>query len=121
MSGIAGFVQAYIKPSRWWRRGKKIELTVWPRWIAQRLCPHIHKQLVMYSVEEKTRTMQCLDCHDQITENNNCVHPEVSWGSWETIKSTPIPTSFRCEACGVQLFNKDLPKDVNILPPPYKA
>src|SRR5271163_4106557 len=95
--GIAGFVQAYIKPSRWWRRQKSFQITLWPRWAAQILCPHLHKQLWMYSVEAKTITSQCLDCHKNVTEHNDCAHGEVTWGSWETIKGTEIPRSFRCQ------------------------
>jgi hypothetical protein len=116
MNGFAGFVQAYIKPSRWWRRHKTIELTIWPRFVAQRLCPHVHKNPVMWSHDLKTVTFQCIDCHKRIEEVNDCAHGEVAWASWENIKGVDIPHSFRCEHCHAPLFNKDLPKDVKITP-----
>ena len=27
-------------PTRWWRRVHRISITVWPNWLAQRLCNH---------------------------------------------------------------------------------
>ncbi len=117
MSGIAAFLQTYIKPSRWWRRHKTVELTIWPRFIAQALCPHVHKQPIMWGFpDSKSITFQCVDCHKRIVEVNDCAHKAVTWSSWETIKGMDIPQSFRCENCGASMFTKDLPKDVKITP-----
>jgi hypothetical protein len=114
--GFAGFVQTYIKPSRWWRRHKTVQLTIWPRFIAQALCPHIHKNPVMWSNDLKKVTLQCIDCHKRVEEAIDCNHSEVTWASWENIKGVDIPHSYRCELCGCPLWNKDLPKNVKITP-----
>ncbi len=60
---ITGFVQAYFKPSRWWRRRKSIEITVWPQFLAQALCPHDAK--VYFGVSdtpEEKNIWRCEDC-----------------------------------------------------------
>jgi len=33
-------MEIYQPPTRWWRRVHKISITVWPNWLAQRLCNH---------------------------------------------------------------------------------
>lgn len=32
--------QAYIPPTKWYRRAIQIRITLWPRWLAQFLCDH---------------------------------------------------------------------------------
>jgi len=70
----------------------------------------------MWGLDNSTITFQCLDCHKNLKEVNDCAHGEVTWGSWETIKGVDIPRSYRCEHCHAPLFNKDLPKGVKITP-----
>jgi hypothetical protein len=108
---ITGFLQAYVKPSRWWRRQKSIEITVWPRFLAQAFCPHIHKQLVSWDNDKKTRTDMCIDCHKWVTVPNECMHAEVTWASWDTdFKHTnqPTPLDYRCLHCGVLVEAREL-------------
>jgi hypothetical protein len=111
---IAAFVQQYIKPSRWWRRHKTVEITIWPRFLAQRLCPHKFKQMIMWDTEEKTKTSMCLDCHKHILERNDCAHGEVHGHMYETEGIRLVPRSYLCDHCGVELEPKDLPTEVRI-------
>jgi len=55
---LTAFLQQYVKPTRWWRRKRSIEITLWPRFLAQALCPHSPKQ---YFSEDKT-IWRCDDC-----------------------------------------------------------
>lgn len=125
---LTAFIQQYIKPSRWWRRQRTIQVTVWPRWLAQILCPHARKQPVMWDAANKTKTDLCLDCYKHIEEVNDCIHGEVRVHAMETInlgnapapfggkKSAQlIPRSFLCEHCGVELALGDLPHDARII------
>jgi hypothetical protein len=109
-----------MKPSRWWRRHKSIEVTIWPRFLAQALCPHIHKNPIMWSTGK--RTMQCVDCHKRIEEINDCVHGEVIIASWEDLTTSergpfkpgmPVgkPTGFRCQHCGEYLQINEVPEN----------
>lgn len=119
---LSAFLQQYIKPSRWWRRRRTIQVTVRPQWLAQALCPHVRKQLIMWSVEDKTKTSLCLDCYKHIEEFNYCVHDEVRVRVLETREITPghrsaqlVPRSYLCEYCGVELEPKDLPHGVRVV------
>lgn len=55
---FTGFLQIVNAPSRWWRRGHSFRITIWPEWLAQRLCPHQSK--VPFSVDGKS--WRCDDC-----------------------------------------------------------
>jgi len=44
--------------SRWWRRPRKIQISIWPDWLAQALCPHKAKS---FWSEDKT-VWKCEDC-----------------------------------------------------------
>ena len=46
-------------PSRWWRRPRSIQFTLWPSWLAQALCPHTSKT---FWSEDKT-VWRCEDCY----------------------------------------------------------
>jgi hypothetical protein len=111
---FAAFLQQYVKPSRWWRRHRTVQVTIWPRWLAQALCPHVHKQLVMWDVEGKTKTSMCLDCYKHVMEANDCAHGEVKISVWETVGTELVPRAYVCEHCGVELEMKDLPSGVQI-------
>jgi hypothetical protein len=112
--GLAAFIQQYVKPSRWWRRQKTIEVVIWPRFLAQWLCPHNYKQMIMFSVEEKTKTSMCLDCHKHVLERNDCAHAEVHGHMYETEGTRLVPRSYVCDHCGVELAQKDLPTGVRV-------
>jgi hypothetical protein len=113
---LAAFLQQYVKPSRWWRRRKTVQVTIWPRFLAQALCPHARKQAIMWDVEAKTKTGMCLDCHKHILERNDCAHGEVQVSVWETAngQSELVPRAYRCEHCGVGLEAKDLPPGARV-------
>jgi hypothetical protein len=114
---FAGFVQQYIKPSRWWRRHKSIEVTIWPRFLAQALCPHIHANPFMWDIENNTRTMQCIDCHKRFTEATNCAHGEVEVSMHELVEGKMIPYTFHCTHCGMPLDKTEVPKGAVITAP----
>ena len=111
---FAAFVQQYVKPSRWWRRHRTVQITVWPRFLAQALCPHIRKQTIAWDVENKTKTSMCLDCHKHVEETNDCLHGEVQVSMWETEGTELVPRAYRCDHCGVGLEMKELPSGVQI-------
>lgn len=116
---LAGFVQTWIKPSRWWRRSRTIQVTIWPKFIAQSLCPHVHKNPIMWGMtgdKQNTVTYLCVDCHKRIKEVNECAHGEVSLSAWEDLNGQKIPHSFRCEHCGQPLAPSQLPKDSTVVP-----
>lgn len=108
------FVQQYVQPSRWWRRARTIELTIWPRFLAQALCPHLLKQTIMWDVVGKSKTSMCLDCRKHINETNDCAHGEVTvFASTQDAKTQqPIPVTFQCTKCGVELKYTDMPRGV---------
>lgn len=112
---LSAFLQAYIKPTRWWRRHKTVQITVWPRWLAQALCPHIKKQTIGWDVEQKTKMSLCLDCHKHLLEVNDCAHGEVSVFVVETVENQLVVRSYRCEHCNVELQPKDLPHGTRII------
>lgn len=114
---FSAFMQPYIKPTRWWRRKRSIEITLWPRWLAQRLCPHIKKQLVGFNVAERTKMLMCSDCHKWLLERNDCAHGEVQVAMMETVGGQLVARTFRCDHCGVELDQKDLPHGVQIAHP----
>jgi hypothetical protein len=86
-----------------------------PQFLAQALCPHIHKQLIMWDVDSKTKTNICLDCHKHIDESNDCGHDEVRVCVVETVGKQLVPRGYRCENCGAEFEMKDLPKGVRIV------
>jgi hypothetical protein len=125
---LSAFLQQYVKPSRWWRRQRTIQITVWPKFLAQALCPHENKQMIMWDVATKLKTSLCIDCYKHIEETNDCAHGEVSIHAVETINlsNAPapfggrrsaqlIPRSYLCEHCGVELETKDLPHGVRVV------
>ena len=123
---IAAFVQAYIRPSRWWRRGKSIEVTIWPSFLAQALCPHIHQQPIMWDTEHKTVTRQCIDCHKRITVADDCPHSKVVVSAWSDKSGAPapslsVPTVFRCQLCGFGLLHAELPQGALVDLSPMQA
>jgi len=89
--------------------------TVGPRSLAQSLCPHIHKQLVIWDVDSRTKTNMCLDCHKNIEESNECAHGELSVCVVETVGKQFVPRCYRCEHCGVEFEMTDLPKGMRIV------
>jgi hypothetical protein len=118
---LSAFVQQYVKPSRWWRRQRTIQLTIWPKFLAQALCPHINKRMIMWDIENKLIRSMCLDCYKHIDEVNDCSHGEVRVHAVETVSLGPgrrsaqlVPRTFLCEHCGVELEPKDLPPDVKV-------
>ena len=111
---LSAFLQAIVAPTRWWRRQRTIEMTVWSKWLAQWLCPHLKTQLVMADVQKKTRTFICFDCYKQMEQVNDCIHGEVQVSVVETIGRSLVPRTFRCQHCGVQLEANDLPAGVVI-------
>lgn len=56
---FAGLMMIVKPVSRWWRREHSIKLTLWPAWLAQRLCPHETKTLWSPDTNEIWR---CEDC-----------------------------------------------------------
>ncbi len=94
---------------------RTIRVTVWPRFLAQALCPHIHKQLIMWDVDSKAKTNMCLDCDKHIEESNDCVHGELRVCVVETVGKQFVPRCYRCELCGVEFEMTDLPKGVRIV------
>ena|SRR5271157_2834814 len=120
---LSAFIQQYIKPTRWWRRQRSIQITIWPKFLAQALCPHIRKNMVMWDVAKKLKTSLCLDCYKHIEEINDCEHGEVRVHSVETVNlgqgrrsAQLIPRSFLCGHCGVELQPQDLPDGVRVTP-----
>ena len=111
---LSAFLQAVTNPSRWWRRQRTIQVTIWPQWLAQRLCPHLKTHIIMWDVQKKTKTSVCYDCYKHIEETNDCAHSEVRVHAVETIGRSLVPLSFRCEHCGVMLEACDLPAGVVI-------
>lgn len=111
---LSAFLQAVCQPSRWWRRKRTIQVTLWPQWLAQRLCPHLKKHLIMWDVQKKIKTSICYDCYKHIEETNGCAHPEVLISVVETVGRQLVPRTFRCEHCGVELELNDLPHGVRI-------
>jgi len=111
---LSAFLQPYIKPSRWWRRKRSIQVTIWPQFLAQALCPHARKSMIMFDVENRTKTSMCLDCYKHIEETNDCEHGEVRVSVMETVGGQLVPRGFRCEHCSVELEVKDLPRGVRI-------
>jgi len=118
---FSALVQQYIRPTRWWRRKRTIQLTVWPRFLAQWLCPHISKRTVSWDVEQKTKTCLCLDCHKWLLEANLCGHGEVRIHGLETTniglgrRSAQLSVrTYICEHCGVEIEKKDLPTGAKI-------
>src|SRR5271157_5242087 len=118
---LSAFIQQYIKPTRWWRRQRTLQITIWPKFLAQALCPHLTKQLISWDVEKKTFTRMCLDCHKWIEEANDCAHGEVRIHAVETVNigqgrrsAQLIPRSFLCEHCGVELDAQNLPPGVKV-------
>lgn len=93
----------YVKPSRWWRRARTFQLTVWPSWLAQALCPHTQKNPIMWFPEKKTITYHCVDCHKHIEVVNDCLHGEVEIASSMVIGGKEIPSGYRCLHCGQPL------------------
>lgn len=91
-----------------------MEITIWPRFLAQAFCPHGPKRMIMFDVAEKTKTSMCLDCHKHILEHNDCIHPEVHGCMYETEGTRLVPRSYSCDHCGVELEPKDLPAGVHI-------
>lgn len=114
--GLTGFLQQYVRPSRWWRRHKTVQVTVWPRFLAQWLCPHlpVRKQMVAFDITAKTKISLCLDCHKQVLEPNDCVHAEVRGHMYETEGARLVPRTFTCLHCHVELQPTDLPEGVQI-------
>jgi hypothetical protein len=55
---FAGFMMAVPPVSRWWRRPHKIQITLWPDWLAQALCPHNPKTFF----SEDKEVWRCEDC-----------------------------------------------------------
>jgi hypothetical protein len=94
---------------------RTFQVTVRPRFLSQALCPHIHKQLIMWDVDSKTKTSMCPDCHKQIEEYNDCAHGEVRVCVVETVGKQWVPRCYGCELCGVEFEMKDLPEGVRIV------
>jgi hypothetical protein len=111
---LIAFLQQYVRPSRWWRRRKTVEVTVWPRFLAQRLCPHKPKQLMGWDVAAGTKLSLCLDCHKTVLETNDCAHAEVHGHMYETEGTRLVPRSYLCDHCGVELSQGDLPAGVRV-------
>jgi hypothetical protein len=118
---ISAFLQAVCQPTRWWRRHRTIQVTIWPQWLAQRLCPHLKTHTIMWDTEGKTITSICYDCYKHIKTPNPCPHGEVRTHAVETINIVPgrrsaqlAVRSYKCEHCGVELEPKDLPVGVKI-------
>jgi hypothetical protein len=114
---LTAFVQQYVKPSRWWRRKRTLQITIWPQWLAQRLCPHIKKQGILWDVEKKIKTCMCLDCHRHLVEAIDCAHGEVTVSAWETVGNQLIARNFNCDHCGAPLEQQNLPQDARISHP----
>jgi hypothetical protein len=111
---LSPFLQAIVKPTRWWRRQRTIQVTVWPRWLAQALCSHRKTHLISWDVQKKIKTVICFDCYKQMEEVNECAHAEVLVAVVETVGRQLVPRTFRCEHCGVELNLGDLPDGVKI-------
>ena len=111
---ISAFLQAIVAPSRWWRRQRTIQVTIWPKWLAQRLCPHLKTHLIMWDVEKRIKTSVCYDCYKHIQTSNDCTHSEVQVWVVETVGAALIPRTFRCLHCDVMLRACDLPPGVVI-------
>jgi hypothetical protein len=94
---------------------RNVQVAVRPRSLAQALCPHLHRQLVMWDVDSKTKTNMCLDCNKHIEESNDCAHEEVRMCVVETVGKQLVPRCYGCDLCGVELEMKDLPKSVRIV------
>jgi hypothetical protein len=64
MSLVSNFVQVINPPSRWWRRGHKLQITLWPDWLAQALCPHKTKTFFsdFNDVDDDSTIWRCEDC-----------------------------------------------------------
>jgi len=105
-------LQQFTKPSRWWRRQKTVQVTVWPRFVAQALCSHPRKQL--FVIGKTNKISRCIDCYKYTEEPNDCFHGEVL----ESIAKTAAGGAYirvheyHCEHCGVKLEGEDLPSGV---------
>jgi hypothetical protein len=60
-------LETYIPPKNWWRRERKVQVSIWPRWLAQLLCPHEVVGVMAFSsnVGETSGTLhsQCSECY----------------------------------------------------------
>ena len=56
---FSGFLALIPKPTRWWRRPRNIQVTLWPDWLARALCPHEVKD---FFSDDKT-IWRCRDCY----------------------------------------------------------
>lgn len=121
MGNFSAFMQQYVRPSRWWRRRRTLEITVWPRWLAQLLCPHPKRQMAGFDVEAKTKMSMCLDCHKWLLERNDCAHGEVQVCMMETVGGRLVPRTYRCDHCDVELERKHLPEGVRVSHPGVRS
>ncbi len=56
-------ITAYIPPTKWWRREHSIQVPVWPRWLAQWICPHVTTHVVAWGDTEQENINACSDCY----------------------------------------------------------
>jgi hypothetical protein len=69
---LSNFMMSIPPVSRWWRREHKIQITLWPDWLAQALCPHKPKTFFGPSDEPQDKNMwRCEDCFKMHFPNSN--------------------------------------------------
>ena len=64
-------VTIYNPPTKWWRRGQQRTITLWPIWLAQKLCNHKCPITIVGSFTNRITGEaifygQCSDCEKHI-------------------------------------------------------
>ena len=102
-------------PSRWWKR----EHTLWPRWLAQRLCDHRDSYHAGFGHDTSTGThttlLRCSDCYKLSTIPTACKHPFKRWKvtAHELVDDErgggthSVPLAWYCSDCGYT-FTKEM-------------
>jgi hypothetical protein len=93
-------------PSRWWRRERVIQISYWPRWLAQLLCPHEEKNPYSWAMDGSNRiSYNCVDCYKRIVETNTCAHTHIHVNAWirSSANGEDIPKGWKCSSCGMPL------------------
>jgi rubredoxin len=113
-------VQAYEKPSRWWKREFRVTISLWPRWLAQWLCNHRYTTYTWgfghntSGVGTHTTMLRCSDCYKISIVPTTCEHPFNKWEvlTWEEISNgaggtKKVPLEWYCTDCGY-IFTKEM-------------
>jgi hypothetical protein len=113
------FFEPIEKPSRWWKREIRVTISLWPRWLAQRLCNHENTKTWGFGHDTNTGAhttmLRCSDCYKLYMVPTTCKHPVRKWEvlTWEEIPNggggtSRVPSEWYCTDCGYS-FTKEMP------------